>query len=257
MFRILVCVKAVPNTVDVSFDAEGKLHRNSTELQWNVADLAALEAALTLKTPESTVTVLTMGPQKLDSSLKELLSRGADDAVLICDPCLAGSDTYVTAKVLAAAIHKLGNFDLILCGKQSLDGDTGQVPGMLAVALGVPCVTNAQQLIPEGNQLQLNRILEKGTQALSVTFPCVISVQPYAYNLRLPGIMAMRRAQQKTVLTLTARDLDLSPAASGQAGSLTKVIKIHPLLHGHRNGPKETNLAAGVKGILALLKEVM
>lgn len=257
MDRILVCVKAVPNTTDVHFDQDGKLHRSNTQLQWNVADLSALEAALTLKIPGSTVTVLTMGPQKLDSSLKELLSRGADNAVLICDPCLAGSDTYVTAKVLAAAIHKLGDFDLILCGKQSLDGDTGQVPGMLAAALGVPCVTNAQQLIPEGNQLQLNRILEKGTQALSVTFPCVISVQPYAYNLRLPGIMAMRRAQQKTVLTLTARDLDLSPEVCGQAGSLTKVTKIHPLLHGHRNGPKETDLATGVKGVLALLKEVM
>ena len=76
MFRILVCVKAIPNTTDVSFDADGKLQRSSAELQWNVADLAALEAALTLRTPESTVTVLTMGPQKLEAALKELLARG-------------------------------------------------------------------------------------------------------------------------------------------------------------------------------------
>ena len=142
MFRILVCVKAIPNTTDVSFDADGKLQRSSAQLQWNVADLAALEAALTLKTSESTVTVLTMRPQTLEMPLKELLIRGADKAVLITDKCLAGSDTYATARVLAAAVEKLGGFDLILCGKQSLDGDTGQIPGMLAAALNMTCITN-------------------------------------------------------------------------------------------------------------------
>ncbi len=256
MFRILVCVKAVPNTVDVSFDAEGKLHRNSTELQWNVADLAALEAALTLKTPESTVTVLTMGPQKLEMPLKELLARGADNAVLISDKNLAGSDTYATAKVLATAVEKLGGFDLILCGKQTLDGDTGQVPGMLAAALNMNCITNTENLALYDQQVTVDRILEKGIQKLSLALPCVVSVQPYAYTLRLPGILAMRKAQQKTVLTFHIQELGLLPTECGQAGSLTKVIKIHSMLHGHRNGPRETDLAVGTERILALLKEV-
>ena len=257
MFRILVCLKAIPNTTDVSFDADGKLQRSNTELQWNVADLAALEAALKLKTPESTVTVLSMGPSKLEMPLKELLARGADEAVLITDKSLAGSDTYATARVLAAAVEKLGGFDLILCGKQSLDGDTGQIPGMLAAALNMTCITNTEKLALSDQQLVVDRILEQGIQKLILNVPCVVSVQPYAYTLRLPGIMAMRKARQKTVLTLNAQDLDLSPAECGQSGSLTKVVKIHPLRHGHRNGPKETDLSVGIAGILDLLKEVM
>lgn len=256
MYRILVCVKAVPNTTDVSFDVDGRLHRNSTELQWNVADLAALEAALSLKTPGSTVTVLTMGPQKLEASLKELLARGADEAVLISDKSLAGSDTYVTGKVLAAVIEKLGGFDLILCGKQSIDGDTGQVPGMVAAALNSPCVTNTENLALDGLQLTADRILEKGIEKLAVKLPCVVSVQPYAYTLRLPGILAMRKAQEKSILSFDLNDLSLSPKECGQAGSLTKVIKIHPLLNGHRSGQKESNLAIGTQRILELIKEV-
>lgn len=256
MFRILVCVKAIPNTTDVSFDADGKLQRSSAELQWNVADLAALEAALTLRTPESTVTVLTMGPQKLEMPLKELLARGADEAVLITDKSLAGSDTYATARVLAAAVEKLGGFDLILCGKQSLDGDTGQIPGMLAAALNMACITNTENLAICNQQCALDRILEKGIQKLTLDLPCVVSVQPYAYTLRLPGIMAMRKAREKTVLMLNTQDLDLSPETCGQSGSLTKVVKIHPMRHGHRNGPKEADLAVGTARILTLLKEV-
>ena len=255
MYRILVCVKAVPNTTDVSFDFDGRLQRGSAELQWNVADLAALEAARSLKTTDCTITVLSMGPEKLEKPLKELLARGADDAVLISDRKIAGSDTYATVKVLAAAANKLGGFDLILCGKQSLDGDTGQVPGMLAAALGIPCVTNAENLAVT-EQLTLDRILENGIQKLQLSLPCLVSVQPYAYTLRLPGIMAMRKAQQKTVRILNIQDLDLKPDACGQAGSLTKVVKIQPLLHGHRNGPKERSVDQGVKQIQELLREV-
>ena len=257
MFRILVCLKAIPNTTEVSFDADGKLQRSSAELQWNVADLAALDAALTLKSPESTVTVLSMGPSKLEMPLKELLARGADEAVLITDKRLAGSDTYATARALAAAVEKLGGFDLILCGKQSLDGDTGQIPGMLAAALNMTCTTNTEKLVLSNQQLVADRILEKGIQKLALDLPCLVSVQPYAYTLRLPGIMSMRKARQKTVLILNAQDLALSPAECGQSGSLTRVVKIHPLRHGHRNGPKETDVSVGIGRILDLLKEVM
>lgn len=256
MFRILVCVKAIPNTADVRFDLEGKLQRNSGELQWNVADLAALEAALTLKTPESSITVLTMGPSKLEMPLKELLARGADEAVLITDKTLAGADTYATARALAEAVKKQGGFDLILCGKQSLDGDTGQIPGMLAAALNMACITNTENLERKNQQLVADRILEKGTQKLLLDLPCVASVQPYGYHLRLPGILGMRKARQKNVLILNAQDLGLFPEECGQAGSLTKVVKIHPMRHGHRNGPKETDLSAGTARILELLKEV-
>ena len=189
-------MKAVPATAEVQVDGQFRLQRDGVKLQWNIADEAALEAALQLR-GTGTVTVLTMGPGKLEDGLRELLARGADRAVLVTDPKLAGADTLATARALAAAAKYLGSFDLILCGRRAIDGETGQVPGMVAGMLDVPCVTNAEAFTPESQRLLLQRRLEEGTAALEVTLPAVVSVCEYTYPLRLPGIMAMRRAKQK------------------------------------------------------------
>lgn len=256
MCHILVCVKAVPDLNDVQIDDSGKFHRSTTNLQWNIADLSAVEAALSLKDIGGTVTVLTMGPAKLEAPLKELLARGADRAVLISDPALVGSDTYATAKVLATAVQKLGHFDLILCGNQSVDGETGQVPPMLAAALNMPCITNAEQLTLNANQICLERILEDGMAKLSVELPCVVSIRPYAYTLRLPGIFALRKAQKTPVHCFGIQDLGLTPDICGVFGSLTKVSAIEKQFHSRRNGPKETNPDTGCAQIIRYLQEV-
>ena len=256
MKHILVCVKAVPVSTSVQVDGEYRLARDGISLQWNIADEAALEAALCLKDKDGTVTVLTMGPPKLEASLKELLARGADRAVLITDRLMAGADTRATAAALKAAAEKAGPFDLILCGRRTIDGETGQVPGELAAALGIPCVSNVERLKKEGEQLILHRRLENGIQTLQAKAPLVVSLCEYSYNLRLAGILSMRKARNKAVEQFSAAQLGLNDAQCGLKGSVTKVITIVAKFPGLRKGPRETDIAAGVAQMRRIIGEV-
>lgn len=253
---ILVCVKAVPVTAQVQLDGQLCLRRDGVKLQWNLADESALEAALQLKGTTGSVTVLTMGPAKLEEPLRELLARGADRAVLLTDPAMAGADTYATGKALAQAAKALGRFDLILCGAQTLDGETGQVPGMLAGALALPCVTGAENLRLTSGGVLLERSTEQGYAKMQVQLPAVVSLRTYSYTLRLPGILAMRRARQKQVEILTAQELGISPAACGLKGSLTQVAGIQNQFPGLRKVEKQTDPVLGVQTLLRLCKEV-
>ena len=256
MKNILVCVKAVPVSTSVQVDGEYRLKRDGVNLQWNIADESALEAAISLKDTDGTVTVLTMGPSKLEAPLKELLARGADRAVLVTDRLMAGADTRATATALKAAAEKLGPFDLILCGRRAIDGETGQVPGELAAALGISCVSNAEMIRQEGNELVVSRRLENGVQKLSVSCPAVVSLCEYSYNLRLAGILSMRRAKNKAVEDYSAADLGLVAEVCGLKGSPTKVIAMENKFPGIRNGIKEENAETGVAGILEMIREV-
>ena len=255
MESILVCIKAVPIATQ-SGAAEQTIQREKCSLQWNVADEAALEAALQLKSSAGSVTVLTMGPSKLADPLRELLGRGVDQAVLLTDPCLSGADTYATTKALSAAIRTLGGFDLILCGRRAVDGETGQVPPMLAAALDMPCITNAEQLTKTDGKLTLRRRLEDRAVTLRVSAPAVVSVCEYAYALRLPSISAMRRAREKQVRQLTAAELGLSPEVCGLKGSLTKVVHTDKKFPGLRNCKREEDLSSGARQLLELCREV-
>lgn len=256
MKKILVCVKAVPQSTSVQVDGQYRLKRDGVSLQWNIADASALEAALSLKDRDGTVTVLTMGPRKLEEPLKELLARGADEAVLVSDRCMAGADTRATAAALKAAAEKLGPFDLILCGRRAIDGETGHVPAQLAAALGIGCVSNVEKLTREGSSLMLSRRMEDGVQLLQSNGPLVVSLCEYAYRLRLPGILSLRRAKNKTVKILAAEDLDLKPEDCGMQGSLTKVMAMEQTFPGLRQGPKAADAASGVVKMLAMIREV-
>lgn len=256
MMNILVCIKAVPASLQVSMDDKHTLQREGVGLQWNVADEAALEAALQLKGDDGTVTVLTMGPSKLTGPLEELFGRGVDRALLLTDPCMAGADTVATAKTLAGAITAQDGFDLILCGQRAMDGETGQVPPMLAAALSLPCITAAERLWPEEGVLMLRRRLETGTATLAVRAPAVVSVCAYTYPLRLPGILSLRRARGKQVECLTAAALGLSPQACGLQGSLTKVVHLDRKFPGLRQGDKETDISRGVRELMRRCREV-
>ena len=255
--NILVCMKAVPSTGQVQVDGQFKLQRDGAKLQWNIADEAALEAALTEKGAADTVTVLTMGPAKLEDPLRELLARGADRAVLVSDAAFAGADTVATARTIAKATDALGGFDLILCGRRAIDGETGQVPGMLAAALGIPCITNAEALQLQNASVSVARRLENGSVFLTVPCPVCITVCEYTYTLRLPGIMGMRRAKEKNVELLDTAKLGLTTTQCGLKGSLTKVISMDSKFPGLRKGPKETNLKKGTDTLRSLLWEVV
>lgn len=226
--RILVCVKLVPTAASVEMDGQFRLKRDGTNLQLNIADVSALEAALRLKaaTPDAEVVVLSMGPAKTSQTLQELYALGADRVVLLSDPALAGADSFATAKALVAAIRCLGDFDCLLCGRRAIDAETGQIPGQLAAALGIPAVTNVQQLTARDNGILCQRRLENGTVQLEIAAPCLLSVCEYTYQLRLPGIMGKRRARDKQVEMLTAVDVGLSAEECGLRGSKTKVIRV-------------------------------
>lgn len=256
MKNILVCVKAVPHSTSVQVDGQYRLKREGASLQWNIADESALEAALSLKDRDGTVTVLSMGPGKLEEPLKELLARGADEAVLVSDRCMAGADTRATAAALKAAAEKLGPFDLILCGRRAIDGETGHVPAQLAAALGMGCVSNVEELTREDADLLLSRRMEDGVQRLRAQGPLVVSLCEYSYRLRLPGILSLRRAKNKTVKILSAEDLGLKPEDCGLQGSLTKVTAMEQTFPGLRKGPKAADVPAGVGQMLAMLREV-
>lgn len=248
-------MKAVPSTSSVEVDGEYRLKREGASLQWNIADESALEAALRLKDGDGIVTVLTMGPAKLEAPLKELLARGADRVVLITDRRMAGADTRATVAALKAAAEKTGPYDLILCGRRAIDGETGQVPGELAAGLDILCLSNVEKLEETETGLRLLRRLENGVAELEAKGPLVVSLCEYTYHLRLPGILSMRRAKSKTVEVLTADDLGLNTGECGLKGSLTKVITMGAKYPGLRKGPKETDLMKAAEQIQAMLRE--
>lgn len=255
MEHILVCVKAVPVSTSVAVDGQLRLKREGTALQWNIADESALEAAIRLTDGNGRVTVLTMGPAKLAESLPELLARGASRAVLITDRRMAGADTHATARALAAAAEKLGPFDALFCGCKAVDGETGQVPGELAAALGLPCVSNVESIRERGEGLVLSRRLEAGVQTLETSGPLAVSFAAYSYPLRLAGILGLRWARKTPVEILTAADLGRIPEECGLSGSLTQVAAMQARFPGLRRGPKETDPEAGVRELTRILRE--
>lgn len=254
--NVLVCVKAVPSAGSVQVDGAFRLQRDGAKLEWNVADLSAMEAALSLKGAEGSVTVVTMGPKKLEEPLRELFARGVDEALLLTDPAFAGADTFATVNALAAVAEQYGPFDLILCGRRAIDGETGQVPSMLAAALKLPCITGVEKITPEGNGVLVRRPVEEGIQSLFTPLPAVLSLCEYTYSLRLAGIMGLRRAKGKAVTLLSPAELGLEEASLGLCGSLTKVVKMDSKFPGLRKGPKTDSLSQGIPEILSILKEV-
>ena len=236
MKRILVCAKSVPSAAAVEMDGQFRLKRDSANLQLNIADLSALEAALQLQAaqPGAEVTVLSMGSAKTTLFLQELFALGADRVVLLSDRAFAGSDSLATARTLARAAAYLGGFDCILCGRRAMDAETGQIPGQLAAALDIPAVTNVQQLAWQENSLVCRRSLEHGTATLEAPLPCLLSVCEYTHPLRLPSIMGKRRAKDKNVEILTAADIGQDPDACGLRGSKTTVIQVDRKVPGLR-----------------------
>lgn len=223
--NILVCVKQVPDTTEVKLSSSLTLQRDFVAQVINPADESALELGLQLReTHGGKVTVLTMGPARAETMLREMLSRGADEAVHLCDNAFAGSDTLVTAKNLALAIQHLGGFDLILCGKRATDGETGQVGGMLASLLDIACIPNVTAANVEGHQLSASQLTEDGTVTWNAPLPAVLTLCEWSHRLRLPTILGLRKAHTADIQRLTAKDI--GAAESGLRASPTQVVRI-------------------------------
>lgn len=175
--NIIVCVKQVPDTNEVRINQEtGTLIRDGVPSIINPDDKNALEAALALKDAHGGhVTVLSMGPPQAKSALKEALAMGADEAILISDRAFGGSDTWATATILAGAIKKIGTYDVIICGRQAIDGDTAQVGPEIAEFLGIPQVTYVKSVALKGDALEVTRYTETVDYVIQVSMPVVLT----------------------------------------------------------------------------------
>ena len=234
--KILVCVKQVPDTPEGKLREDYTLAREFVAQVMNPADESALEKGLALRDAYGgNVTVVTMGPKHAEGMLREALSRGADEAVLLSDPAFAGADTLATARALQSAFGSLGGFELVLCGRRAVDGETGQVGAMLSSLMDFPCVTNATDLRVEGaadadsgapQTLLVDQLTEEGVQVWRCHLPAVITLCEWSHRLRLPSLAGMRRAAKTDIRRFTPADLGLPTALCGLKGSLTRVIRV-------------------------------
>jgi electron transfer flavoprotein beta subunit len=223
--ELLVCVKHVPDMEELKLDLETGKIKDGTPNVINPYDKNALEAAVQLKEVHGgTVTVISMGSDKAKAALKEAVSVGADKAVLISDPAFEGSDSYSTSSVLAAAIKKLGNFDLVLCGNQATDTDAGQVGPLIAEQLGMAQATYVEKIEVKGNAFYVNREADEGYEVLEVRLPAVFTVVDSINDPRLATIKTKMAANKAKIDVLTAADLGIDPAKVGY-GSPSKVVK--------------------------------
>ena len=225
--KILILVKQVPETMDVTLTGDYTLRRDLVSQVMNPADESALEAGLALRDKHGgTVTVMTMCPERAERMLRETLSRGADDAVLLTDPAFSGSDTLATAKILCAAVRVLEGFDLILCGRRAADGETGQVGPMVASILDIACVTNAIGLTMDGEKALAVQLVENGVLSWRLPLPAVVTFCEWSFPLRLPNLQGLRRAAQSEIHRFRLVDLKLSPGECGLKGSPTRVVRV-------------------------------
>lgn len=225
--NIVVCIKQVPDTTEVKLDPKtGTLIRDGVPSIINPDDKSALELALQLKDQiGATVKVLTMGPPQADKALREALAMGADEATLLTDRAFAGADTWATSKTIAAAIKTM-EYDLIICGRQAIDGDTAQVGPQICEHLGIPQVTYCEELVVNNNDLIVKRQFEDGFYRIKLQTPCAITALSECIEPRYMSVEGIINAyDNKEIKTMTFADLDLVADEIGLKGSPTKVKK--------------------------------
>ncbi|MCC8123380.1 MAG: electron transfer flavoprotein subunit beta/FixA family protein [Oscillospiraceae bacterium] len=233
--NIFVCIKQVPDTTEVKLDAETKtIMREGVASIINPFDTYAIEESIRIKEKlGGKVTAISMGILSAQKLLREAIALGADQGVLLSDKVFAGADTLATAYTLSMGIQKIGNFDLILCGKQSTDGDTAQVGPSLAEKLGIPHTTNVRKIeeICDG-YIRCQRMKDDGYEIVEMPLPAVITVVKEINEPRLSTIKGIMRAKQATIHVWNANDIDADKSLCGLSGSPTQVVKTFmPVLH--------------------------
>ncbi|MEA4987441.1 MAG: electron transfer flavoprotein subunit beta/FixA family protein [Anaerovorax sp.] len=227
--NIIVCVKQVPNTNEVRINQEtGTLIRDGVPSSINPDDRNALEEALALKDKHGgKVSVISMGPPQAKEALKEALAMGADEAVLVTDRAFGGSDTWATATILAAAVEKIGGYDLVFCGRQAIDGDTAQVGPEMAEFLDLPQITYCKDIAVDGEKIIVNRFTETGDYILEVKPPVLLTAIKELNKPRYPsarGIFEVYDGPDQ-IKVYTLEDLDVDVTQIGLKGSPTNVYK--------------------------------
>jgi len=255
--KIIVCIKQVPDTTEVKLDPKtGTLIREGVPSIINPDDKSGLEAALRLKDSVGAhVTVITMGPPQADLALREALAMGADRAILLTDRAFAGADTWATSSALAGAIKTL-DYDLIIAGRQAIDGDTAQVGPQIAEHLQIPSISYVEELHPAEGSIIVKRAFEDGYHMIQAKFPCLITalkeLNPPRY-MKIQGIYEAFRVSQVEIWNLS--NIIVDPANLGLKGSPTKVKK--SFTKGAKTAGKVFNVDAkeGAHLIVEKLKE--
>ena len=231
--KAIVCVKQVPDTSGkVSVNDNGTLDRASMETITNPDDLNALEAALQLKDETGCeVVVVTMGPPPAEGMLRECIARGADRCVLISGREFGGSDTFATSQIIAAGVNKVGvgPEDIVLCGRQAIDGDTAQVGPQIAEKLHLPQITYAAEITKNGDEVTVKRMLEDGYMTIKVQTPCLLTCIKELNEPRYMSVGGVFEAYGKPLTTLGYEDLKDDPLIDattiGLKGSPTNIFK--------------------------------
>lgn len=227
--NIIVCLKQVPDTNEVRIDpVRGTLIREGVPSIINPDDRNALEEALRLRdeNKDSKVTVVSMGPPQADVALREALAMGADEAILLSDRAFAGSDTWATSTALATGIKNIGNYDIIFCGRQAIDGDTAQVGPQIAEHLGLPQITYVEEVRIENDKVIANRALEDGHFIIEAKTPVLLTAIKELNEPRYPSIKGIYEAHRDNrVKVLSAADIEADFDNLGLNGSPTQVNK--------------------------------
>lgn len=230
--NIAVCLKQVPHPDYLSkilYDpVTNRLQRDGVPLIINPVDKNAIESGIRLKERYSgKVTIITMGPPQAKESLEEALAMGADEAILLCDPDFAGADTYATAFTLACALRKMGLYDLVLCGNETVDSGTSQVGPQIAAFLDIPHVTNVKAINYSEDGLMLaERTVENGYMKIKVHLPALLTVTKEINKPRIPSVVGIMQVAEKPLQIWGLSELNLSPSEVGLAGSPTQTIQM-------------------------------
>ena len=234
MLRILCCVKQVPDVDQMRMDPEtGNLIRAGVPAILNPQDANAVAAAVRVKeTWGGEITLITMGPQGAESVLRECLAVGADKAVLVTDRAFGNADTLATSYSILSAAGTQGSYDMIFCGRESLDGATGQMGAQLAERFEMAQVTSTlviKEVDEENGTVIVDRALDNGTETLEVKLPCLFTIEKTNYPARIPNLKGKIPAKNAEIIKITSEDIPgLDKRRIGDPGSPTKVPRMFP-----------------------------
>ena len=229
--HIIVLVKQVPDTSEVKINREtNTLIRDGVPSIINPYDRYALEEALRLREKHGgKVTALTMGPPQAVEALKEAVSLGVDEVVLLSDRAFAGADTWATSYALSQGIRKIGAYDLVIAGKQAIDGDTAQVGPETADMLGIPFVAYIRKIEQvEGATMVAERLMDEGYDVVETSLPALITVVKEINEPRVPSLKGKMKAKSLKITAWTAADIGADVSKLGLKGSPTQVVRIFP-----------------------------
>ena len=226
--NIVVCIKQVPDTSEIKINPEtNTLMREGVPSIINPYDLHAIEAAIQIREQNGgKVTVLTMGPPQADTALRDAISLGADDVVLLSDRAFAGSDTWATSYTLAKAIAKL-KADIVFCGKQAIDGDTAQVGPETAEFLGIPHISYVRKIEDiDGGKIRVQRLMDEGYDVVESSLPVLLTVVKELNEPRMPSIRGTIASKKAEIRTMGMSDIEADENSLGLRGSPTQVRNI-------------------------------